>query len=88
MFSTARSYEVARRVLGKSDENGIVSTCLMDVGHVSVEETVKETRPTAKTELKAASTPITASGDRTASRVRANKLHNKNETPVCDCTKV
>ena len=35
----------------------------MDVGHVSVDDTVNDANPTAKTALKAASTPITASGD-------------------------
>ena len=55
---------------------------LMEVGQVSVEATVRETNPMANTALKAASTPITPSGDLTASRVRANRLHMKKETPV------
>ncbi len=54
---------------------------LMEVGQVSVEATVRDTNPMANTALKADSTPITASGDLTASRVSANRLHMKKETP-------
>jgi hypothetical protein len=57
-------------------------TDLIDVGQVSVDATVNEAKPTANTTLKAASTPMTASGDFTAASVSISKLHNKRDIPV------
>lgn len=54
----------------------------MDVGQVSVDATVNEANPTPKTALKAASTPMTASGERTAASVSVSMLHRKKDTPV------
>jgi hypothetical protein len=47
-----------------------------------VDATVNEAKPTANTTLKAASTPMTASGDCTAASVSISKLHNKRDIPV------
>lgn len=60
-----------------------LKACLIDVGHVSVEATVSEANPTAKTALKAASTAMTASGDLTAANVSVNKLHVRRDRPIC-----
>ena len=55
---------------------------LMDVGHVSVEATISAARPTAKTALKAASNPITASEESIPNRLSVNALQMKNDTPI------
>lgn len=54
----------------------------MDVGHVSVEETVREARPTAKTALNAASTPITAPGESTAASDKVSRLQIMKDAPT------
>lgn len=54
----------------------------MDVGQVSVEATVRAARPTAKTALKAASNPITASEEPIPNRLSVNALQMKNDTPA------
>ena len=55
---------------------------LIDVGQASVEATVRAARPTAKTALKAASNPITASEESMANRLSVSTLHTKNDKPV------
>ena len=71
----------AYRSKGRNDVI-ILQTDLIDVGQVSVDATFNEAKPTANTTLKAASTPMTASGDCTAASVSISKLHNKRNIPV------
>jgi hypothetical protein len=47
-----------------------------------VDATVNDAKPTAKKTLKAASTPMTASGDCTAASVSVSKLHNRRDIPA------
>ena len=54
----------------------------MDVGHVSVEATVIAAKPTAKTALKAASKPITASEESIPNRLSVSALQMKNDNPA------
>ena len=54
----------------------------MEVGHVSVDDTVRAASPMPKTLLNAASNPMTASGDATADSMSVKRLHTRKDKPL------